>query len=203
MLKRNETPYGPDLEEATAEDVAGRRATTAVRRAGRVLLVLLMALVVYLWPASLGGRSSIVFVQGTSMLPTLTSDDVVLARRYVHYGVGDLVVFRIPDSQLAAQVDDRLVIHRIVGGSETTGWVTQGDNRDYVDPWFLDHDDIVGRAERKASIGPAALGVVRLALTPLVWAVGGALVMFVLVMRLMAIGDRDSAEPVEPAEPVA
>lgn len=37
-----------------------------------------------------------------------------------------------------------LVIHRIVGGTPKTGFVTQGDNRDAVDSWHPRPADIIG-----------------------------------------------------------
>lgn len=168
-----------------------RRRHPVLRQLATALLLVVIAAVIYAWPASFGGRSTIVFVSGTSMLPTLTSDDVVFAREHTNYSVGDLVVFRIPDGSIGAEVGaagDDYVIHRIVGGSEATGWVTKGDNRNSLDPWFLGEDDIVGRAERKAAIGPAALTAVRLVLTPLVWAAVAAVVVFAVAFRRVGAG---------------
>lgn len=190
-----------------AASAAARRARSPhplLRQLGSAALLLVIALVIYAWPASFGGRSTIVFVSGTSMLPTLSTDDVVFAREQAHYAVGDLVVFRIPDDTIGAEVGaarGAFVIHRIVGGSESTGWVTRGDNRNSVDPWFLSEDDIVGRAERKASIGPEALTAVRLMLTPLVWAIVAALLVFAVALRrLGADDDVDAADAADADE---
>lgn len=172
-----------------------RRQHPVLQGLGSAALLLVIALVIYAWPASFGGRSTIVFVSGTSMLPTLSTDDVVFAREQTRYAVGDLVVFRIPDGAIGAEVgaaDGAFVIHRIVGGSESTGWVTRGDNRNSVDPWFLGEDDIVGRAERKASIGPEALTAVRLMLTPFVWAVVAAVLVFAVAWRRLSEDDADA-----------
>ncbi|MFM7044998.1 MAG: S26 family signal peptidase [Ilumatobacteraceae bacterium] len=186
MREDSSADIGPSREVLRRATAAQRRQHPVIRQLATALLLLVIAAVIYAWPASFGGRSTIVFVSGTSMLPTLTSDDVVFAREHANYAVGDLVVFRIPDGTIGAEVGaagDAYVIHRIVGGSESTGWVTKGDNRNSVDPWFLGEDDIVGLAERKASIGPAALTVVRLMLTPLVWAAVAALVVFAVAFR--------------------
>ncbi|MFZ9628210.1 MAG: signal peptidase I [Ilumatobacteraceae bacterium] len=151
------------------------------------VLILLLGAIVTLWPASLGGRTTIVFVSGTSMSPTLTQRDVVIAREHARYAVGDLVVFRVPEGEAAGEH----VIHRIIGGSSSTGWVTQGDNRTSVDPWFISDDDVVGLAERKAAVGPALRTVFRWFVTPLVWSIAGAVFAYVVVLRYLR--ERDAA----------
>jgi signal peptidase I len=85
----------------------------------------------YLRPATLGGDVSYVIVDGDSMEPAYRDGDLVIAEKRASYGVGDVITYRA-----GGELDDlRLIIHRIVGGSEAEGFVTQGDNRDRTDPW--------------------------------------------------------------------
>jgi hypothetical protein len=39
------------------------------------------------------------------------------------------------------------VIHRIVGGSDATGFVVRGDNKDGIDPWRPKAEDVVGKMQ--------------------------------------------------------
>jgi signal peptidase len=75
------------------------------------------------------------------MDPTLHAGDLVLTVRRGSYNVGDVVAYRIPEGQPGAGV---LVIHRIVGGSASSGYIMQGDNRAGRDPWRPRRRDIVG-----------------------------------------------------------
>lgn len=97
-------------------------------------------------PASVGGRSTYVVVDGESMEPHLHTGDLVVARPTARYRIGDLVV---------ARAGGGIVVHRIVAGNETTGWRTQGDNNDWLDPWTVRSNDIIGRVVVEA----AAIGV--------------------------------------------
>ena len=191
-------PRRPPLTASDAQEIApidddeASRLRTVLRFVVSACIVMLLGVVVYLWPASLGGRATIVFVTGSSMAPTLTSDDVVLAREHATYSVGDLVVFKVPEGDAAG----KFIIHRIVGGSSSTGWVTRGDNRTTVDPWFLSDGDLVGRAERKAAVGPALRTTFRWVLAPLVWSMAAAIVAYVVMLRYLrerdASRERDS-----------
>ena len=65
-------------------------------------------------------------VDGVSMWPTLESGDLVVIQPVsmndVH--IGDIIVYGPPCAVLGFSV-----IHRVVGGNETTGFITQGDDR--------------------------------------------------------------------------
>lgn len=89
-------------------------------------------------PDGLGGPAAYVFVSGTSMEPGLATGDLVIARRQESYERGDVIAYRVPDS-------NALVIHRIVGGSARTGYKTRGDNREGNDVWTPKPDEIRGR----------------------------------------------------------
>lgn len=113
----------------------------ARRLSSAVITLLIVALVVGLWPARLGGVTRWVIVSGTSMEPTYDLGDLVLTRDGGSPGVGDVVVFAVPEGLGAGS----LVIHRIVALRADGSFVTQGDNRDTVDEWTLGPDDMVGR----------------------------------------------------------
>ena len=103
--------------------------------------VTLVAAVIFLWPAPLGGSTRLVIVSGHSMEPTYDFGDVVVARGGYRPGVGDTVVFAVPNGTAKGM----LVIHRIIGVDDAGFFVTQGDNRDTPDQWQLTDDDIVGQ----------------------------------------------------------
>lgn len=107
----------------------------------------IFALVVLFWatlfrPQALGGPASYVMVSGNSMEGALTGGDLAVVRRAHDYGPGDVVVYRVPDSDPA--LAGSLVIHRIVGGSGGRGFETRGDNRDSSDNWHPTAGDVVG-----------------------------------------------------------
>jgi signal peptidase I len=96
---------------------------------------------VLLAPTSIGGPASYVWVSGTSMEPTLRTGDFVVLRRADTYNIDDIVAFRIPRGEPGAGT---FVIHRIIGGSGATGFVTQGDNKDQPDRWHPTSADVLG-----------------------------------------------------------
>lgn len=90
-----------------------------------------------LWPSSLGGCTTLTIVSGESMEPTYYTGDLVVSR-CGPVEVGDVIVYNPPD------VGGARVIHRIVDGNAEDGWVVQGDNNDFLDPWEPTGDDILG-----------------------------------------------------------
>jgi signal peptidase len=113
-----------------------------LRAAGWLLLVGALALVALLWPQSLGGSVAYVRVDGHSMDPTFHTGDLAVVRRQSSYAIGDPVAYRIPEGEFGAGA---LVIHRLIGGNGTAGFVTQGDNKTIKDDWHPRTADIVGR----------------------------------------------------------
>jgi signal peptidase len=110
--------------------------------AGWSALGLIVAVwIFFLRPESLGGTAAYLIVSGHSMEPTLHSGDLVVAFRQRAYGRGDVIAYHIPKNQAGAGA---LVIHRIVGGSAGSGYITRGDNRAYKDPWRPKANDIGG-----------------------------------------------------------
>jgi signal peptidase len=107
-----------------------------------VWLATIALLLIAMWPASLGGWTSYVIVHGQSMNPTYASGDLVVVREEAHYRIGDIIAYKIPKP---SPIAGHMVIHRV---KEITpkGILTQGDNRETEDEWYLHHDDIVGKA---------------------------------------------------------
>ena len=91
-----------------------------------------------LWPSSLGGCTTLTIVSGESMEPTYYTGDLVVSR-CGPVEVGDVIVYNPPD------VGGARVIHRIVDG-DADGWVVQGDNNGFLDPWQPTGDQILGSA---------------------------------------------------------
>lgn len=124
-----------------------------------VLLAVVAGLMYFFWPSSLGGCSTLTIVSGHSMEPTYRSGDLVWSR-CGEPAVGDIVVYTPPDT------DGAQVIHRIIGGDGVDGWVLQGDNNSFVDPWSPDSSLVVG----VATVHVPRLGTVAYVLAnPYVW----------------------------------
>jgi signal peptidase I len=128
------------------------RGRSVTRRTGllvrRLATVALLALVVGLWatfllPKGLGGSASYLIVSGHSMDGTYATGDLVVVREGKSYEIGDVVGYRVPEGAPGA---GHLVIHRIVGGDEDQGFITQGDNNDEVDIWRPLPEDVLGDA---------------------------------------------------------
>ncbi len=117
---------------------ARRMASTA---ASVMLLGVFVAASAWFWPLRFGGSTTVVWVSGESMEPTLSNHDLVIARHHDRYAVGDVVVYRVPEGQFAAGT---LVVHRIVGGDAVNGFVTRGDNRTTNDQWLPRGGDVLG-----------------------------------------------------------
>jgi signal peptidase len=110
-------------------------------------MVLLLALCVFwamfLRPQSLGGPAGYVLVSGHSMNPLYHTGDMILVEHHSSYRVGDIIAYHVPKGDPMA--GDQ-VIHRIVGGNATHGFIVQGDNRTAPDVWRPKNTDIVGSA---------------------------------------------------------
>jgi signal peptidase I len=88
-------------------------------------------------PPSLGGHTSYISVSGKSMEPTYVTGDLVIVRKHSSYRPGDIVAFKAQGG---------IVIHRIVEGDGRSGYVTQGDNNSWRDPWNPTDREVVGTA---------------------------------------------------------
>ncbi len=116
---------------------------------------LIIAGIVFLWPARLGGSTNIVVVRGTSMVPVYDLNDIVVARGADSYNIGDIVVFSVPEGVGKGM----LVIHRLIGNRADGTWVTQGDNRDTPDQFLLHDEDLKGKPMLRVPKAGRLLGV--------------------------------------------
>lgn len=146
--------------------------------------VLLVAWFLLLRPVSLGGPAGYEIVSGHSMEPLLHTGDLVVTQSQAVYGVGDLVVFRVPNGQPGAGSS---VVHRIIGGDGSGGFTTKGDNNPGADPWHPRASDVIGRSWIQLSGSGAWLLVVR---RPLVLAaiIGGLVGFWFLTTDIKAPG---------------
>ena len=139
----------------------------------------------YLRPQSLGGNAAYVLVSGKSMLPRYHTGDLVLVEHHSAYHVGELIAYRVPkgDPMAGAQV-----IHRIIGGDATHGFIVQGDNRTAPDVWHPKPRDIVGA---KALRIPNAVLILQFLRDPIFLGLLAACFVFVQVLLR---GDRKTEE---------
>ena len=146
---------------------------------GRAMLVALAgAWFLALRPQVLGGPAAYVLVAGQSMEPTIHAGSLVVAFRKEAYDTGQVIVYRVPDGDIAA---GREVIHRIVGGS-ADGFIVRGDNAGASDIWRPKKTDVIGTA---AVVFPGVAGAIELLRSPLVVASLAAAVAAYLVMALV------------------
>ena len=87
-------------------------------------------------PAALGGSTSYVVTDGSSMKPRLKAGDLVLVRRQGQYRVGEIVAYR--SRQLHT-----IVLHRIVA-REGRRYVFKGDHNNWLDSERPARDQLVG-----------------------------------------------------------
>ena len=118
-----------------------------IRRLARVLSLIASVAVIAGWflvlrPQALGGPAMYVVVRGSSMLPVYENGDFVVTEASVAYGIGDVIAYRVPAGEVG---EGHVVIHRIIGGDEANGFVVQGDNNSFKDPWMPRPDDIAGK----------------------------------------------------------
>lgn len=128
-----------------------------------ITLLLLLIWGIGFRPVTLGGSTGYSMVSGTSMNGTFSPGDLVITRERENYKIHDIVVFRVPKEQDRALAGG-LVVHRIVGGDATHGFITKGDNRTTVDVWQPHANDIVGRVWIRV---PHAYTMMRLMRSPI------------------------------------
>src|SRR3712207_5096534 len=111
--------------------------TAAPRIASTSAVAALVLATVWLFlPSALGGGTTYVSTHGTSMEPGFSAGDLAVLSEAATYSVGDIVAYR------SASLDT-VVMHRIVA-ADADGFVTQGDNNDFLDQDRPTRDDILG-----------------------------------------------------------
>jgi signal peptidase len=172
------------VTEAAPRPRAGRRWWMIVSTTLSVALLLaVVAAASIYWPSRFGGSHAVVRVSGQSMEPTLHSGDIVIVRRVDAYALGDIVVY--PGRDETGEVRG-YVIHRVVGGDATSGYVTRGDNRTSDDVWRPTPADIDGKVVRTLVRGSLLGSVVSVLTQPLGLALIAAGLVFIAVWRLTA-----------------
>ncbi|TFV90185.1 signal peptidase I [Blastococcus sp. CT_GayMR20] len=126
----------------------------ASRVAGISAVIALVLTTVWLfWPAELGGGTTYVSTHGTSMEPEFTTGDLAVLSPAETYAVGDVVAYYSNDLET-------IVMHRIVSG-DADGFVTQGDNNDWLDEERPTADEILGRLFLRIPQGGEVLDALR------------------------------------------
>lgn len=112
---------------------------TAAPKAVRIsaVLALVLSAVWLFWPLALGGGTTFLATHGNSMEPRFQAGDLAILRVADGYAVGDVVAYRSGSL-------DTVVMHRIVSG-DAAGFVTQGDNNDWLDQDEPSQEEILGR----------------------------------------------------------
>jgi signal peptidase I len=117
-----------------------KRPSTPAKRLRR-LVGTFVALVVLLGAgAVLTGRVGYVVTDGISMEPLYHTGDLVVIAPASSYHIGEIVAYR-------GDLDGhKVVLHRIVGGNATSGFIMKGDNNRSVDPTHPKASQVIGRA---------------------------------------------------------
>jgi signal peptidase len=174
--ERSALTLAPQLQIEPAAEESRSTAKRVINVLGMLLTVAAVVLwALFLRPVSLGGPASYVLVSGKSMLPRYHTGDLVLVERQSSYRIGEVIAYRVPkgDAMAGAQV-----IHRIIGGNATQGFIVQGDNRTAPDVWRPKATDIVGA---KALRMPNAVFVLQFLRSPLLLGLFAACFVFVRV----------------------
>ena len=133
-------------------------------------------------PPELGGRTSFVEVDGTSMLPHYRFGDLVVLRASSSYRVGEVVGYR-------SALLHRVVMHRIVAVDHGR-YTFKGDNNHFLDPEHPTRASIVGRKWLRV---PAAGKLVATLHDP--WVFGALAAALVLALGLGGGAKRVEPDP--------
>lgn len=145
-------------------------------------VALLIAAWWFLAPPQLGGSTSFVTIDGTSMLPSLARSDLAVLRPAGEYRVGDVVGYH-------SRLLGRVVLHRIV--SRRNGhYLFKGDNNSFVDPDHPSRAQLVGKLWFRV---PAAGRIVAALHVPLIAALVAGLLVLALGLGGKPPADRRSS----------
>lgn len=104
-----------------------------------IFIIILIPFAIYFWPASYGGDTTIMMVQGHSMLPTILPGSLVVAKAAPEYHIGDIVAYEQSEGSAS-----KMIVHRIIDVTEE-GFVIQGDNNPRKDAGYPTEDAILGK----------------------------------------------------------
>ena len=91
----------------------------------------------YFWPSFLGGDTEFIIINGESMLPTIISGSLAVAKSAQVYEVGDIAVYK-------DESNNRQVVHRIIEQNEDE-FTFKGDNNKAKDPGIVKAEMVHGK----------------------------------------------------------
>ena len=103
-----------------------------------ILIAISIPFILYFWPTALGGDTTVLIVQGNSMLPTIQPGSLVVAKEAPSYGTNDIVAYTWKQGSATKNI-----VHRIIDETDN-GFVIKGDNNRKKDPGFYTEDDMLG-----------------------------------------------------------
>jgi len=95
-----------------------------------IIGIAIIPIIIYLWPAALGGSTEFLLVQGNSMLGTIEPGSFVITKEKSKYEVDDIISYTT-DRYSAFQ--GRTLVHRIIEETDR-GFILKGDNNPKNDP---------------------------------------------------------------------
>lgn len=98
-------------------------------------------LILFLFLHLLGFKSVVVLTN--SMVPEIRPFSLVIVSPVDNINVGDIILYEIELSNRKYKV-----LHRVVDIKEKGGnivYITKGDNREYVDAWYVSKEEVVGK----------------------------------------------------------
>ena len=102
-----------------------------------ILILLLLPLAIYFWPAQFHGDTTFIMLVGNSMYPVIESGTFVVLKQEQQYFLGDIIGF--------INEDNKNVVHRIVDQTDQ-GFITKGDNNKRNDPGIIPVNEVIGRS---------------------------------------------------------
>ncbi len=103
-----------------------------------IIIAISIPFIFYFWPTALGGETTVLIVQGKSMLPTILPGSLVVAKEAPSYGTDDIVAYQWKQGSATKNI-----VHRIVDETDN-GFVIKGDNNSKKDPGFYTEEDMLG-----------------------------------------------------------
>ena len=95
-----------------------------------IIGIAIIPIIIYLWPAALGGSTEFLLVQGNSMLGTIEPGSFVITKEKSKYEVDDIISYT---SDRYSAFQGRTLVHRIIEETDR-GFILKGDNNPKNDP---------------------------------------------------------------------
>jgi len=178
----------------SAGGVIGLRRPSRVRHwvsvvASTIAVIAILAVVVVVWPASLGGQFVLAGVSGNAHNHGLHEGDLLVARKAVDYHPGDLIVI-----ETYRNGDRSRMIQPVVANLGPHDYLVSIGPGVVGEPWPVSRESILGR---EILVIPQGARVALLFLNP--WFLGIAVTTLVAVL-LWPQRDPDDAPPVPNAD---